>query len=131
MTTELTVLALAALLMIGQIAIVGALTTRDLGSRYNASPRDRAPSRERSVMLGRMQRAQANHAEGLILFAIAALVVTLSGAASPLTAAAAWIYLGARLLYVPAYAFGWVPWRSAIWALGFAATVTMILASLV
>ena len=47
-----------------------------------------------------------------------------------LTATSAWIYLLARILYVPAYVFGWVPWRSVIWAVGFAASMIMILASL-
>ena len=36
----------------------------------------------------------------------------------------------ARVLYVPAYAFGWSPWRSLIWAVGFIATLTMIVVSL-
>ena len=39
--------------------------------------------------------------------------------------------LAARILYVPAYAFGWNPWRSAIWAVGFLATLTMLIAALI
>jgi uncharacterized MAPEG superfamily protein len=31
---------------------------------------------------------------------------------------------------VPAYAFGWAPWRSLIWAVGFLATLIMLLAAL-
>ncbi len=68
--------------------------------------------------------------EGLILFTLAVLVVTLGGQASGLTAACAWIYLIARVLYVPAYLFGWTPWRSVIWGIGATATLIMILASL-
>ena len=30
-----------------------------------------------------------------------------------------------------AYAFGWRPWRSAIWSVGFFATLTMIVAALI
>ena len=56
--------------------------------------------------------------------------MTLSGAASGLTAACAWVYLGARILYVPAYAFGWSPWRSLIFGVGATATAVMILAAL-
>ncbi|MDP1577536.1 MAG: MAPEG family protein, partial [Cypionkella sp.] len=37
----------------------------------------------------------------------------------------------ARVLYVPAYAFGLRPWRSAIWAVGFFATLTLIVAALI
>ena len=65
----------------------------------------------------------------LILF-LPVVVVTLGGQGSGTTAACAWIYLAARILYVPAYVFGWVPWRSVIWAVGFAATMVMILAAL-
>ena len=57
-------------------------------------------------------------------------MVTLSGAASGLTAACAWIYLAARILYVPAYAFGWSPWRSVIFGVGATATLVMILVAL-
>jgi uncharacterized MAPEG superfamily protein len=72
-----------------------------------------------------------NHFEALILFTIAVVVVTLGAQSTPFTAACAWIYLVARVLYVPAYAFGWVPWRSLIWFVGFAATLAMILAALI
>ncbi|NCU21433.1 MAPEG family protein, partial [Candidatus Falkowbacteria bacterium] len=43
----------------------------------------------------------------------------------------AFTYLGARILYVPAYAYGWTPWRSVIWAVGFFATVAMLIAALI
>ena len=35
------------------------------------------------------------------------------------TSACAFTYLGARVLYIPAYYFGWRPWRSLIWFAGF------------
>ena len=59
------------------------------------------------------------------------VVVTLSGQSTGFTGFCAWLYLAARILYVPAYALGLVPWRSVIWAVGFLATVAMIVASLV
>lgn len=68
-----------------------------------------------------------NHFEGLILFTIAVLVITLSNKGDASTATAAWIYLGARILYVPAYYFGLSPWRSLIWMLGFGATTFMLI----
>ena len=82
------------------------------------------------ALTGRLRRAVDNHFEALIFFTIAVVVVTLSSAANPLTAACAWVYLAARILYVPAYAFGWSPWRSAIFTVGAAATAVMILAAL-
>lgn len=128
MSPELTVLALAALLQAVQITLAGAAMNRDVGPAWNASPRDSEP--EFSPLTGRLRRAVANHFEGLVSFTIAVVVVTLSGAANGLTAACAWIYLGARVLYVPAYAFGWTPWRSVIFAVGYVATLVMIVVAL-
>ncbi|RJL05787.1 MAPEG family protein [Paracoccus siganidrum] len=129
MSTELTVLALAALLQGLQFAAYSIAANRQVGPKVAMGPRDQAPMLTGTA--GRLQRALNNHFEGLILFAIAVLVTVAGGQASALTAACAWIYLGARLLYIPAYVLGWVPWRSVIWALGFAATMLMILASLI
>ena len=61
---------------------------------------------------------------------IAVVVVSVSDQSTGFTAACAWVYLGARVLYIPAYAFGWVPWRSFIFFVGLLATTLMILAAL-
>ncbi|SCX98874.1 MAPEG family protein [Paracoccus tibetensis] len=128
MTPELTVLALAGLLQVAQFAIFSVLANLQVGPRVAMGPRDHAPAL--TGQAGRAQRALNNHFEGLILFTLAVVVVTLGGQASGLTAACAWIYLIARILYVPAYLFGWTPWRSVIWAAGATATLIMIAASL-
>ncbi len=128
MTPELTVLALAALFQTVQIALAGWSMNRDVGVDYNAGPRDTTP--EFSPLTGRLRRAVSNHFQALTLFTIAVVVVRLSGRASGLTAACAWIYLAARILYVPAYAFGWTPWRSVIFGVGATATMAMLLVAL-
>ena len=131
MTPELTALALAGLLQAVQYALFAIPANIELGTGYTSSPRDRPPSRPLSLTTARLQRAMNNHFEGLILFTLAVVVVTLGQHSTATTQYAAWIYLAARILYVPAYAFGWRPWRSAIWGVGFFATITMILASLI
>jgi uncharacterized MAPEG superfamily protein len=131
MTPELTVLALAGLLQAAQFTLFAIPANRELGVGYTSSPRDRPPSRQISTLTGRLQRAMNNHFEGLILFTLAVVVVTLGDQSSPVTQYAAWSYLGARVLYIPAYALGWRPWRSAIWGVGFFATLTMIVAALI
>lgn len=131
MTPELTALALCGLLQMVQFVLFAVPANLELGTGYTASPRDRPPSRQMSTVTARLQRAMNNHFEGLILFTLATLVVTLSGQSSALTQTAAWVFLGARILYIPAYAYGWRPWRSAIWFLGFLSTLTMILAALI
>lgn len=130
MTPELTVLALAGLLQVVQYTLFAVPANLELGVGYTSSARDRPPSREMSVTTGRMQRAMNNHFEALILFTLAVVVVTLGGKASGFTAACAWVYLAARVAYVPAYWLGLRPWRSAIWSAGFLATVLMILSAL-
>ena len=130
MTPELTALALAALLQAVQFALFAIPANIELGTGYTSSARDRPPTRQLSERTARLQRAMNNHFEGLILFTIATLVVTLGGQSTGFTAACAWAYLAARVLYIPAYAFGWRPWRSAIWAIGFFATLAMIVGAL-
>jgi uncharacterized MAPEG superfamily protein len=136
MTPELTALALAGLLQCLQFALMAIPANLELGVGKTLSPRDPArlgkPLIEQvSPRTGRLFRALNNHFEGLILFTLAVVVVTLGNQSTQVTQYAAYTYLAARVLYVPAYAFGLVPWRSLIWFVGFLATLTMIVASLV
>lgn len=128
MPAELTVLALAALLQMVQVMLASMAVTKQTGIEANIGPRDDVP--KPTGIAGRLKRAADNHFEGLVLFTIAVVVVTVGGQSSGLTVACAWLYLAARILYVPAYAYGWAPWRSVIWMVGAAATLVMILASL-
>jgi uncharacterized MAPEG superfamily protein len=130
MTPELTALALAGLLQIAQFGLFALPANIELGTRYTSSPRDTPPPRPISILTGRLQRAMNNHFEGLILFTLAVVVVTLGNQSTATTQYAAWTYLAARALYIPAYALGLSPWRSAIWSVGFLATLTMIVAAL-
>lgn len=131
MTSELTALALAGLLQAFQIGLFATPANLEIGPAYTTSARDRPPSRQLSVVTGRLQRAMNNHFEGLILFTLAVVVVTMGNQSTAVTQTAAWIYLVARVLYIPAYAYGLRPWRSAIWGVGFIATLTMIVAALI
>ncbi|MBI6628716.1 MAPEG family protein [Pontibaca salina] len=131
MTPELTVLTLVALLQVVQYALFALPANLELGAAYTMSPRDTPPPRGLSARTGRLQRALNNHFEALILFTIACVVVTLSGQSTGFTAACAWTYLAARVLYVPAYAMGLAPARSIIWSVGFLATVLMYFSALI
>lgn len=132
MTPELTALALAGLLQAIQFVLMAIPANLEAGPKVTMGPRDESGLEAKlSPRTGRLRRALANHFEALILFTLAVVVVTLAERSNALTAACAWIYLAARVLYVPAYAFGWVPWRSIIWAFGFSATIGMILSALI
>jgi uncharacterized MAPEG superfamily protein len=129
MTTEVFVLILAALLQMVQMVMPGYFMTRTAeGRAYNASPRD--AERRPGLTEGRASRAFENHDRNLLLFAIAALAVTVNGEGTWWTGLLAWVYLLARIAYVPAYIQGWVPWRSVIWMTSFGAIGLMLLAAL-
>ncbi len=129
MTPELTALVLAALLQLAQMVLYSVVAQRQVGPGYALSPRDTA--RQLTGMAGRAQRAMNNHFEGLILFSIAALAIHTTGQSTTFTAACAFAYLGARVLYIPAYLFGLSPWRSLVWSIGWFATALMLCAALV
>jgi len=128
MTPELMALTLAALLQVLQFCAYSLTSISQVGVYKAAGPRDKTI--ELTGTAGRLQRAMNNHFEGLILFTIAVVVVTYTDQSSGVTILAAFTYLGARILYVPAYVFGLTPWRSLIWFIGLAATVTLLIAAL-
>lgn len=128
MTPELTALALAAILQIAQIALYSVAGQAQAGTKAALKPRDEKI--ELTGKPGRIQRAMNNHFEGLLLFAVAVLVLSVSDRSNVLTIAFSWLYLVARLLYIPAYIFGWVPWRSFIWLTGLGATLALLLIAL-
>lgn len=129
MTPELTVLALAGLLQVVQLVLMAIPANLQLGPEKTAGPRDQPL--ELSGLAGRLKRALDNHFEALILFTIAVVVVTLGSGSTPVTATCAWVYLVARILYVPAYASGIPYLRTLIWFFGLGATVVMIVAALI
>ncbi|MFK7828511.1 MAG: MAPEG family protein [Congregibacter sp.] len=128
MPVEVQVLGFAALLQYVQFVLMAVPVNLQLGPRYTAGPRDE--QRLPAGVGGRLHRALANHSENLILFAIAVIVVVLGEASSPMTEKAAWVYLIARVVYVPAYASGIYMLRSLVFTVGFSATLYMLVSAL-
>jgi uncharacterized MAPEG superfamily protein len=128
MTPELMAVTLAALLQVLQFCAYSLASIMQVGVNKAAGPRDKAIVLTGTA--GRLQRAMNNHFEGLILFTIAVVVITYTDQSDSKTMLFAFTYLGARILYVPAYVFGLAPWRSLIWFIGLAATVAMLLSAL-
>ena len=136
MTPELTALTLAALLQVIQFVLMAVPANIELSPGKTLGPRDRDRLGGNledlvSIKTARLIRALNNHFEGLILFGIAVAVITLSNQSTAFTTTCAWVYLVARILYVPAYVFGLTPWRSLVWATGFLATTAMLIAALI
>lgn len=128
MSVEIQVLGYAALLQFVQFVLMAVPVNIQLGTDYTAGPRDQ--QKLPSGVPGRLKRALDNHFEGLILFTIAVLVVVLGDASSTLTQNCAWAYLIARVVYIPLYASGVFLLRSVVWAVGFFATLIMLLSAL-
>ena len=135
MTPELQVLAYAVLLQAIQFGLMSITANLDLGIKKTMSARDESRlggplSAQLSDKPARLYRALNNHFEALILYTAAVVIVVLGDKTTGFSAICAWTYLGARILYVPAYYFGLSPWRSLIWSVGFLSTTAMLLAAL-
>lgn len=125
LTPELAALAAAAVVHFATIIAAQRALERDVGHEGNLGTREGIEDRL-SPRSQRLRRATANFTENIGPFIIAVVVVVLAGKSSVLTATLAWVFVAARALYVPAYALGWVPWRSYIWFAGFVATVALL-----
>lgn len=130
MTPELLSLTLIGLLQAALFCAMSISANRLLPMRKTLGTREDTLESELTGKTGRIYRTLRNNTENLGFFTAAVAVVELSGSNSGFTAACALTYVAARLLYVPAYVFGWVPWRSLIFCVGFAATTLMFLAAL-
>lgn len=130
MSPELAALSAVALVHFATIFVAQRFLTRDIGRDGNAGTRENLDDRLSPISL-RLRRATANFTENVGPFIIAVLVVVLAGKTSIWTAALAWAYVAARVLYVPAYALAWVPWRSVIWFAGFVATLALLVLGLI
>lgn len=127
MTLELKLLAWTLILAIVQIFLPSMLRNRETGTAYNAGPRDE-PGPPVGVVTGRLMRAKSNLYETLPLFIAAILVAHVAGREGTLTLIGAWLYLIARIVYVPLYAAG-IPYiRSMVWLVSLLGVVLVIAA---
>jgi uncharacterized MAPEG superfamily protein len=105
MTAELAVLAWGCILGILHILIAVRFKTRQYGTRWNMGARDEALPPPQPIV-GRLARAQANFFETFPIAAAAILIVAAAGLDDRWTAIGALLWLGARIVYLPLYAFG-------------------------
>jgi len=105
MPTEITILAWAAILLIVHVFAAVHLKTRQYGRSWNVGARDETVP-PLNPLAGRLQRAEANFLETLPIAIIALLGVVIANRTSASTALGGWIWLGARVVYLPLYAAG-------------------------
>jgi uncharacterized MAPEG superfamily protein len=119
MPVEIKILALGALLLFVHIFVAIRFKTAQYGRSWNVGARDEALP-EANAMTGRTMRAQANFQETFPIAIIALLGVVLANKTSASTALGGWIWLGARVVYLPLYVAGIRLVRTLVW------TVSMI-----
>lgn len=105
MAVELSILAWSMVLLLVHIFAAAHLKTRQYGATWNMGARD-AKLPPLSPVAGRMVRAQVNFMETLPIAVVALIGVVLAGRTSDMTAMGGWIWLGARIVYLPLYGLG-------------------------
>jgi uncharacterized MAPEG superfamily protein len=105
MPIELRILAWGCVLALVHIFAAVRAKTRQYGSQWNMGARDETlPSP--TPLVGRLARAQANFFETFPIVAAAILIDIAAGLLGQGTAIGAMLWLGARIVYLPLYAFG-------------------------
>ncbi|MGK6313261.1 MAPEG family protein [Neorhizobium sp. DT-125] len=127
-TPYMTLLALSVILLVLQILLQGTLATRELGSKWNAGPRDEGLEPE-GKLAGRAARASKNFQETYPAFVGLLLGVAFSGDdASGLGLVGGWIWFVARIVYLPLYLAGIAYFRSFVWLISMAGMLAMMIA---
>lgn len=105
MPVEIIILFLGALLLLAHIFAAGGAKTKQYGIEWNMGARDEAlPPLE--ARAGRLVRAQANFQETLPIAIIVLLGAVAAGRTNEWTAIGGWVWLAARVIYLPLYARG-------------------------
>jgi uncharacterized MAPEG superfamily protein len=119
MAVELKILAFGAIVLLAHIFAAVHLKTRQYGAKWNTGARDETMPALNPVA-GRLARAQANFLETFPIAIVALIGVVVAGRTSQWTALGGWIWLGARIIYLPLYAAGVPKVRTLVWAIGLA-----------
>jgi len=117
MAVELKILALGAVLLFIYIFTATRFKTEQYGRKWNVGARDEALPPP-NPMSGRTMRAQANFLETFPIAIVALLGVVIANRTSQTTAIGGWVWLGARVIYLPLYAAGVPVIRTAVWTIG-------------
>lgn len=105
MPVELRILALGAVLLFIYIFVAVRFKTAQYGRKWNVGARDEdlPPA---NALTGRTMRAQSNFLETFPIAVVALMGVVIANRTNSSTALGGWIWLGARIAYLPLYAAG-------------------------
>ncbi|EKF61375.1 MAG: MAPEG family protein [Agrobacterium albertimagni] len=120
-------LAWSVVLLVAHVLLQGMLATRELGTEWNAGPRDEGKQPE-SKLAGRAARASSNFRETYPAFVALAAGLLFTGETSGLGLIGAIVWFVGRIVYYPLYLAG-IPYiRSLVWLAAMAGLGLMFLA---
>ena len=125
MPVELRIAALGALLLFIHIFLAVRFKTAQYGRKWNVSARDEELPPPNPIS-GRTMRAQENFLETFPIAIVALLGVVVAQKTSATTALGGWIWLGARIVYLPLYASGVRGIRTAVWTISMVGLVMVL-----
>lgn len=130
MSSELSILALYGLLIVVVVLLNVLTAMSQVGLMTLGGARDDMPAL--TGVAGRVERALNNSVVAMALFAPAVLILSVKDAFTSGSLLAAQIFLIARVVFVPVYAFAIpVPFlRTIVWMAGFLATIYLYLLAL-
>lgn len=130
MSAEIGLLAASIVLGFVHIVLASHAASWQRGYRWTAGPRDESVP-PLTGAAGRLARASQNFLETFPFFAAAILAAHVSGHEGALTLWGAHLYVWARLVYLPLYAFGVPLVRSMAWNVAALGIVLVLLALVV
>jgi uncharacterized MAPEG superfamily protein len=121
-------LMLAVVLGLLHVGITATMAQRYRTRDWNVGPRDVPMPSEGAA--ARMERAYRNFMETFPMFAAALLAVAVQNKSGGLSHVGAILYVVARIVYIPLYAFGVKYLRSIVWAIATLGIVFLVIAAL-
>jgi uncharacterized MAPEG superfamily protein len=116
MPVEIRIAAFGAVLLLVHIIIATQAKNMQYGAKWNIGARDE-PVAPPNAITGRLIRAEANFLETFPIAVVALLGVVLANKTGASTALGGWIWLGARVVYIPLYGAGVPVVRTICWTI--------------
>jgi uncharacterized MAPEG superfamily protein len=126
MATEFIMLALSIALGLAHVLLHGHAESLQRGYGWALSPRDAAVEPLMGIP-ARLERAMRNYLETFTFFGATVMLAHTVGRHTKMIAAGSMIYLFARLIYLPLYAFGVPVLRTVVWNLSVLGIVLILL----
>ncbi|MBN7806128.1 MAPEG family protein [Agrobacterium rosae] len=110
----LPLIGVSVIILMVHISLQALTATKELGSGWNASPRDDG-KKVQGKQAGRAERASSNFLETYPAFIALAFGVIMAGDPIRIALIGAWIWIVCRIVYIPLYLAG-IPYvRSLVW----------------